>query len=105
MFLTCDFPVFGSGVETGVPKVFLKKPQPVARIVQFYRMGGKGVAKAMWTYVVDSTSFWIYQLWKACFFSAVPDYLPGPVAIDAKDESLLTSENRATTLDVFFKHA
>ena len=43
MFLARHLPVLGCGVETSMPQVLLEHPEPVPRIIVFYRHDGECV--------------------------------------------------------------
>ena len=48
MLFTGYLAVSGSGVEAGMPEVFLKQPESVARVVDLYGMRGEGVSESVW---------------------------------------------------------
>jgi hypothetical protein len=61
MFLARYLSVLGCGVETLVPKVLLKKPEAISRVVEFYRMNGEGISQSMRAYIVHFPSLGINQ--------------------------------------------
>jgi len=68
-------------------------------------MHSKSITQPVWTDIVDSTGFRIYQRWQTCFFGTFFDDLPSPVPINAKNQPLPIPKNRTTTADVIFKDA
>ena len=63
-----------------VPQVFLQHSDAIARVVEFYRVDGKGIPEPVWTNIVYLPAFGVNQTWQSGFLSAVPDDLPGAVA-------------------------
>ena len=96
MFFPGHFPILRGGVETLVAQVLLEQSQPITGIIQFHGVHGKGVPQPMRTDVMDSASFRILQFWQASSFSALAHDLPGPVAINAKNQLLPILNDRAT---------
>ena len=43
--------------------MFLKESKSIAGIIEFHRMNSKGIPQPMWTNIVYSARFRIYQLW------------------------------------------
>ena len=94
------FSIFGGGVKAGMSQVLLEKPEPIAGIVQFHRMDGKGIPEFVGTYPVRPTSFWVNQIGKASSLGTVPHHLPGPMSIDTEYELATASVDRPATPDV-----
>jgi len=46
-FLAGYFSVLGGRVKAGMAQVFLKEPEPIARIIKFYSVDSKGIAKSV----------------------------------------------------------
>ena len=77
--------VSGGGIEAGMPQVFLEETKSVAGVVSLHGMDSEGVSESMRRDIVQYTCLRINQFWQAGFFSAVSDYLPGSVPVNAKD--------------------
>jgi hypothetical protein len=67
-------------------------------------MSGKGVAKAMRAHPMYLACLRVYKVREASSLSTFSHYLPSPVPIYAKNNSLPVSEDRAATADIFFEH-
>ena len=68
-----------------VPQVLLQHSDTIARVVEFYRVDGKGISEPVGTNIMYFPAFGVNQTRKSGSLSAVPDDLPGAVAACVKE--------------------
>ena len=81
--------------------MLLQQSQPVSGVVLLHRHDGEGVTKLVRAHVMYLTSLGIHQFPESCPVCAVPDDLPGPVAVDTKKELAPLARDRPAFSDIF----
>ncbi|GAI96416.1 unnamed protein product, partial [marine sediment metagenome] len=64
--------ILGSGIEAGMSQVLLKEREPIARVIELYRMHSEGVSQPMWAHPMPLACLWINQVWQPSPFSTLP---------------------------------
>lgn len=101
---TRHFAIPGSGVKALMAQVFLQHAQTVAGIIDLHSMDGKGITQTMGADIVDLACLRVDQVRQSSPAGAVPDNLPGAVAVDAEDEQQTVSFNRTAAADILLQH-
>ena len=84
--------------------MLLKQSEAVAGIIELNRMDGKCISEAVRTHTMNFPRLRVYQGRQTCSITAVSYNPPGMMPVNAKNEFLSASGDRATAVDVVLQH-
>jgi len=86
LFFTGNLYIVRRCIDISVAEMLLELPEPVAGVIVFDGIYGKGIPQAVGADVMDFAGFCIQYFGQAGITGASGDYLPGTVAVDAKKQ-------------------
>jgi len=105
VLITGDLSVFGRCVKAGVAEVLLQHSHPLAGVIVLHSVNGEGISQTVRADTAFATCGRIHQVAESGPMSAIVYYLPGAVAIDAKDQKFAILDYRAAAGDEIFKQS
>jgi hypothetical protein len=104
MFLSGNLSISHGGGDALMSQMLLQKSQSISGAVMFYGIDGKGIPEPVGADVMHLSCLRIFKMGQSRSGGTLSDYLPGAVAVDAKEKLPALGGYRAAAVNIAPEH-